>query len=224
MSTLASNNTDDFPCNASLTLPGPVGALEALTSCPSENARVATVVICHPHPLHGGTMQNKVVHTLARTFGDLGLRTVRFNFRGVGESVGEYGHGVGETEDALSVLRWVRARRPNDELWIAGFSFGAYIALCAAARMQVAQLVLVAPPVHLYDQLGAPPAPTAPVLILQGDADEVVSPQGVYAWATTLTRAPNLRKFEGVGHFFHGRLNDLRLAIHDELRSAIPLP
>lgn len=211
-----------FPCNTTLALAGPEGALEAQTTCPAPPAAKATAIICHPHPLHGGTMHNKIVHTLARTFGELGLRTVRFNFRGVGASAGTYAGGAGETEDALAVIEWVRSRCPQDEIWLAGFSFGAYVALRAAARVAAARLVLVAPPVHLHAELGSPPAPRAPLLVLQGEQDEVVSPAAVKDWIDTLSPRPTLKIFPGVGHFFHGRLNDLRTGVQEALRAKVP--
>lgn len=167
-------------------------------------------------------MQNKVVHTLARSLGEIGLATVRFNFRGIGSSAGTYAHGAGEAEDALAVLNWVRTRRPKDEVWLAGFSFGAYIALRVAAQFRVAELVLVAPPVHLYRELGPPAAPRVPTLVLQGEQDEVVSAEAVKDWINSLTPRPALRLFPGVGHYFHGRLNDLRSAVEESLRPKVP--
>lgn len=167
-------------------------------------------------------MQNKVVHTLARSFGEMGLATVRFNFRGVGSSAGAYAHGAGETDDALAVLRWVHACRPKDQIWLAGFSFGAYIGLRVAAQFPVAQLVLVAPPVHLHDELGPPPPPKVPTFVLQGEQDEVVSSEAVKAWVNSLSPRPAVRWFPGVGHYFHGRLNDLRAAVEEPLRSKVP--
>lgn len=210
-----------FPCNASVSIDGPAGPLEAVTTCPPSPA-CAIAVICHPHPLHGGTMHNKVVHTLARSFGEIGLATVRFNFRGIGSSAGAYAHGAGEAEDALAVLNWVHAHRPNDQIWLAGFSFGAYIGLRVASRFPVAQLVLVAPPVHLHNELGAPPAPRVPTLVLQGEQDEVVSAEAVKDWLNSLSPRPAVRLFPGVGHYFHGRLNDLRAAVEESLRSKVP--
>lgn len=210
-----------FPCNASLSIGGPAGPLEAVTTCPASPA-CAVAVICHPHPLHGGTMHNKVVHTLARSFGELGLATVRFNFRGIGSSAGAYGRGAGEAEDALAVLKWVQAHRPQDQIWLAGFSFGAYIALRVAAEFPVAQLVLVAPPVHLHDELGAPRVPRVPMLVLQGEQDEVVSAEAVKDWLNSLSPRPAMRLFPGVGHYFHGRLNDLRAAVEELLRPKVP--
>lgn len=167
-------------------------------------------------------MQNKVVHTLARSFGELGLRTVRFNFRGVGQSEGSYDAGIGETDDALALLEWVRRQRPRDEIWLAGFSFGGYVSLRAAARFEVARLALVAPAIHRFATSGAPPAPSVPVLVLLGDADEIVPPQEVLDWCGSLKPSPDLRVFPGVGHFFHGKLNELRSAVQEVLAPHVP--
>ena len=208
----------EFPCTSTpMLIPGPAGALEILTACPPPADRVAaTAVLCHPHPLHGGSMQNKVVHTLARAFADLGVSTLRFNFRGVGRSGGVFDHGKGETDDALAAILWVRARRPQDQLWLAGFSFGAYVALRASVRTDVGQLVLVAPPVNLYD-FYALPLPPCPLLIVQGGADEVVPAEQVQRWANGLGGAAQFIPMDGVSHFFHQRLNDLRAALRQSL-------
>jgi alpha/beta superfamily hydrolase len=211
-----------FPCGETFIIPGPSGALEALAACPAGAARAVTAVVCHPHPLHGGTMHNKVVHTLARAFTDLGLRTLRFNFRGVGASEGGFAHGSGETDDLLAVLAWVRAQRPDDAIWLAGFSFGAYVALRAAAATPVAQLVTVAPAVHLYD-FDAFATPGSPWLLIQGAADEVVPPAQVLAWARAIQPAPDVVELPEVGHFFHQRLNDLRSVVVERLRARLPL-
>jgi len=206
-------STGHFPCNQPIRIAGPAGAIEALTACPKEHAGVAaTAVICHPHPLHGGTMHNKVVHTLARGFGDLGFASVRFNFRGVGASEGSFAEAEGETADLLAVLDWVRRQRPHDRIWLAGFSFGAYVALCAAAEANVAGLVTVAPAVHLYD-FSTLHLPDCPWLLVQGDADEVVPVDTVHRWLSTLKRPPETVILPGVGHFFHQRLNDLRAVL-----------
>jgi len=208
----------DFPCtNAAFVIPGVVGELELLTACPpAARARLVTAVICHPHPLHGGSMQNKVVHTLARGFSEMGMRSVRFNFRGVGRSGGQHDHGMGETEDLLAVLAWVRARRPQDRIWLAGFSFGSYVALQASVRFDAAQLVLVAPPVNLYE-FGALALPSCPLLVIQGGADEVVPAAKVLQWVEQLAPRPRLIYLEGVSHFFHARLNELRDALKGAL-------
>ena len=203
---------DAFPCNQSITLAGPAGALEALTICPTRGEAVATAVILHPHPLHGGTMQNKVVHTLARGFAELGVASVRFNFRGVGASAGRFAHGEGETEDTLAIIEWVRSQRPGVPIWLAGFSFGAYVALRSAAQSQVSGLITVAPAVHLYD-FSTLTLPQCPWLLIQGEADEVVPVEAVRDWLSGVAPQPQTLFLPDVGHFFHGRLNDLRSAL-----------
>jgi alpha/beta superfamily hydrolase len=201
-----------FPCNQSLTLAGPAGVLEALTLCPEAAvAATATAVILHPHSLHGGTMQNKVVHTLARAFGELGVASVRFNFRGVGASTGRFAHGEGETEDALAVIAWVRKQRPDTPVWLAGFSFGAYVALRAAAPAQVSGLITVAPAVHLYD-FSTLVLPQCPWLLIQGEADEIVPVAAVRDWLSGIAPQPQTLFLPGVGHFFHGHLAELKSA------------
>ncbi len=207
-----------FPCAETvIQIPGPSGTLEALISCPETEPVAAVAVICHPHPLHGGTMQNKVVHYLARTLSELGLRTVRFNFRGVGGSAGAYEHGRGEQRDLHAVLEWVRARAVDDELWLAGFSFGSYVALREAAAGDVQRLITVAPPVESFD-FAALKTPACPWLLLQGEADEVVSAQAVLRWARGVVPTPEIVALPDVDHFFHRRLNRLRDALLQHLR------
>ena len=186
----------------------PAGALECLcTRAEQDSGRVA--VICHPHPQHGGTMTNKVVHTLARSFNEMQIDAVRFNFRGVGNSTGEYDQAIGEIDDLLAVVDWVRQKRPGVTLWLAGFSFGAYIAAAAAARVEAGQLVTVAPAINLLD-FDTLSQPGCPWLLIQGDADEIVPPQQVIDWAARHPAGIDVATLEGAGHFFHGRLNDLR--------------
>jgi len=215
----AAPSPPEFPCaNAPLSIDGPAGVLDAVTACPPpEQAIDVTAVVCHPNPLQGGTRDNKVVYTLARAFNELGARSFADLFRGVGHSTGAYANGVGETEDALAVLNWVRARRPHDALWLAGFSFGAGVALNSATRSPAAGLITVAPPVNLYD-LRSLPTPRAPWLVVQGDADDVVPAADVKAWIETLSPRPALVVVPGADHFFHRRLNDLRTAVSEWLR------
>ncbi len=207
-------NSGNFPCNQSIVLAGPAGAIEAVTACPAHAAKIATAVILHPHPLHGGTLQNKVVHTLARVFNELGVASVRFNFRGVGASAGKFAHGEGETEDALAVIEWVRSLRPGAPVWLAGFSFGATVALRAAARAQVHGLITVAPAVHL-DRVLPAALPHCPWLLIQGEADEVVPVETVRAWLSGISPSPQTLFLPGVSHFFHGHLTELKSALRD---------
>lgn len=199
-----------------LSILGPAGALEAALTVP-DNANIRAVgVICHPHPLYGGSMDNKVVHYIARSFNDLGLATVQFNFRGVGKSGGRYGEALGETDDLLAVLSAVREMYPHLPVWLAGFSFGAYVALRAATQWPVARVVTVAPPVNFFD-FDTLAVPDCPWLLIQGDEDEIVPCAEVLAWAEGLPRQLDVLCMSGVGHFFHRRLNDLRHALFDHL-------
>ena len=196
------------------TLAGPAGDIEALIEMPRAAPPPAFGVICHPHPLHGGTLTNKVVHTLARSFQELLVPTIRFNFRGVGQSGGRFAEGIGETEDALAVIGAGRTRWPSAAVWLAGFSFGGAVAYRAAASAGAELLVTVAPAVWLID-VTASPVPDCPWLIVQGDADELVDPQSVLQWAEKLQPAPTVRLLPGVGHFFHGRLRELNSVVVD---------
>ncbi len=194
-----------------LLLAGPAGTLEALLEEPDGAARSSFGVICHPHPLHGGTLDNKVVHTLARALHDLGVPTLRFNFRGVGASEGAFANGVGETSDALAAVTWGRMHWPAAEPWLLGFSFGAAVAIRAAVEAGARRLVTVAPAI---DRVATGRAmPVCPWLLIQGDADDVIDPGAVLDWATGLTPAPEVLVLRGAGHFFHGRLPELREAV-----------
>lgn len=207
-------------------LQGAAGALELACATPEPAlARAGVAVICHPHPLQGGggSMTNKVVTTLERSLLDLGLATVRFNFRGIGRSEGVHDHGVGETEDLIAISRWARAQRPGDALWLVGFSFGSYVAMRGAATLDPAQMILVAPPAGRWD-FGEIAAPRCPWLIVQGEADEVVDPAAVYAWAATLQPAPTVVRLPDTGHFFHRRLLELREAVKAQLADRLPPP
>ncbi len=196
-------------------LPGPAGNLEVIAT-PAKGDAHATAIICHPHSLHGGTMNNKVVTTLARAFYDLGLRTVRFNFRGVGKSVGKYSDGVGELEDLFAVVKWVKESCAKDKLWLAGFSFGAYVAACAATKIKIAQLVTVAPPVVHFNITTLPPI-LCPWIVVQGEQDEIVPSDQVFDWVDSLNPKPTLIRMQDTGHFFHGKLVELRNRLEQAL-------
>lgn len=209
----SNSNFSEFPSGeAKILLSGPAGQIETLTSEPTKDIKNTVGVICHPHSLFGGTMHNKVVYTIARALKDLGLRTVRFNFRGVGDSAGSYGAGVGEAEDLLAILNWVQQVRPEDKICLAGFSFGAYVSARVASEISVAQLISVGPAVESFDFTKIK-MPTCPWLVIQGEKDEIVSPQAVYAWQARTTPQPELIRIAGAGHFFHGQLVELRQVI-----------
>ena len=152
---------------------------------PAGAAVPAVAVICHPHPQHQGTQLNKVVHTISRSMNELGVPAIRFNFRGVGASEGAYADGLGETEDVIAVAGWARNRFPQAELWLAGFSFGAAVAIRAAEQLKPARLISVAPPTARMANLLAGVRPDCPWLIVQGTADEVVAAEDVQNWAQT---------------------------------------
>jgi uncharacterized protein len=199
-----------------VSIAGQAGALEAIAEDPGVESP-SYAVICHPHPLYGGTMDNKVVTTVARALQEAGMPTLRFNFRGVGASAGEFDQGVGETADADAVAEWGAARWPGRSLVIAGFSFGGYVALRLAQRRLPRHLITIAPAVQGFGASTA--VPRCPWLVVQGDADEVVDPSTVIDWVNTLDPKPQLVVLPGVGHFFHGRLRELRDAVIDAIRS-----
>ncbi|HEU4592084.1 MAG TPA: alpha/beta hydrolase [Steroidobacteraceae bacterium] len=201
-----------------LTLGGPVGALETrLESRDGLSNPPMFGVVCHPHSLKGGTMDNKVAHTLARAMIECGAPAFRFNFRGVGASGGAFDHGRGEVDDLAAVVAEGRRRFPGACLWLGGFSFGAFVALRAAPRLAPVKLVAVAPPVVGYE-LGEVQAPDCDWMLAQGDADDVVSPGAVLDWAARQSRKPRLHVLAGAGHFFHGRLHELKPLVVDFLR------
>ena len=194
-------------------LRGVAGNIELSTTSVQPAGSNKVIVICHPHPLHGGTMQNKVVTTLARVFGEMGFSTVRFNFRGVGASSGEHAAGIGETEDLLTVLDWIARTCPQGRLYLAGFSFGAYVAYRVATtsdyKNKLQHLLLVAPPVQ-YPEFQQLSEPKVPWTVVQGEADEVVEPQQVFAWLNDTQHRARLIALPATGHFFHGKLIELK--------------
>jgi alpha/beta superfamily hydrolase len=193
-------------------LEGAAGAVEALLTAPATPPR-GVAVVCHPHPLFGGAMSNKVVHTLAGSAQKAGLATLRFNFRGVGRSAGRHDEGRGETEDTVRLARWFQAQYPGAPLLLAGFSFGAFIILRAAAELRPRALISVAPPLGKYVELPRPEHPQAPWLLLHGTADDVVPYAETRAALADYQPPPQLVSLEDAGHFFHGRLGDLQDAV-----------
>jgi alpha/beta superfamily hydrolase len=186
-----------------LTVQGPVGDVEVVLDIPSTPPR-GIALICHPHPLQGGTLDNKVVSTLAKTFVALGYVATRFNFRGVGRSAGAFDEGIGETEDALAVLAHVRARFGTAlPVALAGFSFGSFVQTRVAERVKPEGMVLVGPAVNRFAVQSVP----ADTIVVHGEQDDVVPLADVFAWARP-QQLP-IVVFPGCGHFFHGRLLQL---------------
>jgi uncharacterized protein len=195
---------------------GPAGQLEVILSEPTAPARNAWGIVCHPHPLYGGTMHNKIVTTLAKTFQGMGVPTVRFNFRGVMRSEGQYAQGEGELEDLLAVIDWVQAQQFKTAIWLAGFSFGGYIALKAAAQIPIQKLVTVAPAVQHFPAEALHPV-AHPWVLVQGELDDVVLAETVFDWVNTRASQPVVLRFPEAGHFFHGQLTELRHQIQAAL-------
>lgn len=191
------------------TIEGPAGALEVWLEYPKQPLK-GVLLVAHPHPLYGGSMSNKVVHTLARAGLNQGWAALRFNFRGVGESEGEHDHGEGEQADLLAVMDWVCDELPGVPVRLAGFSFGARIALMTADEVEPEQLLLVAPPFRLYSDLWGVEQVEWPWAVFMGDADELVPFSDVKQWVEKQQLPPDFQVLEGASHFFHGRLVELR--------------
>lgn len=216
-------NPQVFPENeAHFLIDGEAGHLEILTTSPDDSStrNKGVAVICHPHPLHQGTMNNKVVHTLSKAFHNKGLHTVRFNYRGVGKSEGEYGNSIGEVADLLSVLKWVDLVLDSPSIWLAGFSFGAYIAARGSSLHACNQLYSIAPAVtnQPYETLSTV---ACPWIVVQGEKDEVIAPEKVYQWFDN-AQTPNMQliKCPDTSHFFHGQLVNLRQIVESHFISS----
>ncbi len=189
-----------------LLIQGAVGQLEIVINCPENNPQHYAIV-CHPHPVHGGAMTNKVVYMIGRTFNAMGVGVIKFNFRGVGKSEGKFDNGVGECDDLRAVANWVQTTYTPAELWLSGFSFGSFVALRTHHDLNVSRLLLVAPPVQYFSETYVSNVPT---LVIQGGQDEIVSPDAVRTWVQTQNPQPKLVWMEQADHFFHAKLNALR--------------
>jgi alpha/beta superfamily hydrolase len=188
------------------TIAGPAGALEVVLNAPEGAAR-GIALIAHPHPLQGGTLDNKVVQTLAKTFAALGYAAERFNFRGVGLSEGQFDDGKGETDDALAALAAAKLEFGGLPIVLAGFSFGTYVQTRVAHAITAERLVLIAPAVRRFAAEVVPPD----TIVIHGEEDDVVALADVLAWARP-QQLP-IVVFPGCGHFFHGRLPQMQRVI-----------
>ncbi|RQO58127.1 alpha/beta hydrolase [Variovorax sp. KBW07] len=203
-----------------ISLQGAAGAIEVQRDLPADAASRGIAVIAHPHPLFGGTMDNKVVQTLARAFVACGWTTVRFNFRGVGASEGVHDEGRGELEDMLNVVGQLA---PEGPLAIAGFSFGAFVASCAAEKLwaarDVQQIVLIGTAASRFSVATLPAEAHERMLVVHGEADDTVPLSAVMDWARPQSLPVTV--VPGGGHFFHGQLPLLKSLVVRHLRAGI---
>lgn len=202
---------------------GPAGQLEVealwQNNDPQDPETKAVALLCHPNPRFGGTMKNKVVTTMFHFARDEGMHVVRFNFRGTGKSEGEHDFAKGEIDDAMAVLQWISQKTPARKLWLGGFSFGGYVTARVAEQvlitphvwdlsdMELSRVVLMAPSVERNDASDVA-LPTKKTIQIYGDADEVISPSCMQQFADD----KQIQTFivEGAGHFFHGRLTEIK--------------
>lgn len=203
-----------MPTLKKFSITGPAGNLEVVAHLPDGGPR-AIAVIAHPLPTMGGTMDNKVVTTLAKAFVELGFISLRFNFRGVGNSEGEFDNGNGEMEDVLAIVRHAQQEYGDLPLILSGFSFGGYVQARVAQQLEPHRLVLIAPAVgrsvpSFKNSTGMPPV-RHDTLLVHGELDEVVPLADVLHWARPL-HLPIVVLPEA-GHFFHGRLNQIKLIV-----------
>ncbi len=191
-----------------LLIDGPAGDLEVVVNAPERPLR-GIALVAHPHPLQGGTLDNKVAQTLAKTFFALGYMSVRLNFRGVGRSAGTFDDGIGETDDALAALAYAKSSANAHALPVvlAGFSFGSFVQTRVAKAVAAERLVLVAPAVGRLDGESVP----ADTIVIHGEEDDVVTLAAVLAWARP--QELPVVVFPGCGHFFHGRLVQLQRVV-----------
>jgi alpha/beta superfamily hydrolase len=189
---------------------GPAGQIDALLEWPANVTSPKRVaVLCHPHPLYGGSYTNKVVHILASASLRLGMPVLRFNFRGVGASDGQFDSGIGEQQDLMACVDWMLQRYPGAQLHLAGFSFGAFVAYLAQSNFKTERLLLIAPPLKLFE-FSPTKAVGVPWIVILGTEDEIVEVEAVKGWVESQANQPHFYLMQGASHFFHGRLNELR--------------
>ena len=204
---------------------GPVGMIEAVYHAGLDSGALFgqgyVAVVCHPHPLYAGTMDNKVVTTAVRSYCELGVPTVRFNFRGVGATEGEHDAGRGEGDDLEAVAAWALQQAAADKLLLCGFSFGSMVALQRHDRMaETRHLALLAPPTERFPE--RPPTTFEwPLALVVAEADEVVDAPATLRWQETIRSEHDLIVLEGASHFFHGRLTELRERLQSSVAAAL---
>jgi hypothetical protein len=199
---------------------GSAGNIEAIYDEIKKNKRDDIVaIICHPHPLFQGTMHNKVVTTLSRAVKTFGIESYRFNYRGVMGSEGEYGDGIGELDDLLSVCKWVNNNHTASKILLCGFSFGGAIAYQAYSRLDnLCGLITIAPAVDRFDLTKFKQPKNIPWLVVQGLDDDTVSSESVFDFTMKKIKSDlTMVKMHEVGHFFHGRLIDLKTKVENFL-------
>ncbi|MET1254003.1 alpha/beta hydrolase [Aliikangiella maris] len=189
---------------------GPAGNIQGVLDTAETNLRSDYISVnCHPHSLHGGSMTNKVIHTVSRSFAGFGIPSLRFNFRGVGQSEGEYDEGVGEQSDLQAAVNWMQTQYPDAQLLLSGFSFGSFVSALAAHQLAPAFLLSVAPPVMRFD-FSTFQQPDCDWQVIMGTADELVDYASVETWVNSFATPPGLTPMNDASHFFHGRLVELR--------------
>ncbi len=204
---------------------GPEGRLEGRYHH-SKQPTPSIALMMHPHPQHGGTMNNRVIYQLYHLFVQRGFSVLRFNFRGVGRSQGRYDDGIGELADAASALDWLQANNPDaPQCWVGGYSFGAWIGMqLLMRRPEISGFISVAPPAGIYDFTFLAPCPTSG-LIVQGDVDEVAAEPAVAALAKRLSAQRNItvdyQVVPGANHFFHEKMDEMTAAIDAYLTKAL---
>jgi len=207
---------------------GPAGRIEGRYH-PAKQKNAPIAIVLHPHPQHGGTMNNKVIYTLYHLFADRGFSVLRFNFRGVGRSQGKFDRGEGELSDAASALDWLQTYNPNaSACWIAGFSFGAWIGMqLLMRRPEISGFISIAPPANIYDFSFLAPCPSSG-LVVQGDRDDVVPHESVAKLVQKLSNQRDIKIeykiLKGATHFFTEHLDQLRGTVDDYLTRVLPVP
>lgn len=202
---------------------GPAGRIEGRYT-ESNNPKAPLALVLHPHPLHGGTMNNKVIYSVYKTLVENGFNTLRINFRGVGRSQGKFDNGIGEMTDAATALDWLQVHNPLSSVnLVAGFSFGSWVAMqLIMRRPEITNFIAVSPPVNKYDFSFLSPCPI-PGLIVQGNQDSIVSEAAVQGLASKLSEQKQVKveyqMIKGADHFFRNKIDELSIVVTRYLQS-----